>query len=441
MHRRHDRGGQSHTHTAGLTIMAMTYIMAKKGVMAMSEDLRASGGVHLRKQRIWRRLMDVFRQARWKAEGEGHAGGSDLVVRRRGRQYAVELKIGVESRSDRLIPLLAAAILESRASARHVPDAHALAVVAAPKVPERVIKELMAYASRVAPDAAVGVMDLEGRVEMRGPGLDGLSVVPQPSPEPRLAEPAHQLFDLFSDANQWMLKILLAQVLPEHLLRAPRSPVSSGAELAKLADVSAPSAFRFVRHLSEHEWLHQRMPFRLVRIEELLRRWKAASVRPQREIRMRWLIPGRPGQGVKQAIDAYNAGRSSRENEAVHGRLSGAHRSPRACLGLFAAAEALRLGHVRGVPQHLYLERLDPSAFEALGLSVARPGDPVDVVVRIPRWPRSLYRAAVEQDGALVSDIVQVWLDVAEYPARGLEQADEIWKRVLRPVAEREGKR
>jgi hypothetical protein len=34
---------------------------------------------------------------------------------------------------------------------------------------------------------------------------------------------------------------------------------------------------------------------------------------------------------------------------------------------------------------------------------------------------------------------VQVWLDVSEHPARGEEQAREIWRRVLRGVAEEGG--
>ena len=55
--------------------------------------------------------------------------------------------------------------------------------------------------------------------------------------------------------------------------------------------------------------------------------------------------------------------------------------------------------------------------------------------MRIPRWPEALFRGAVDCDGVLVSDILQAWLDVSEQPARGDEQAQDIWKRVLRSVA------
>jgi hypothetical protein len=39
----------------------------------------------------------------------------------------------------------------------------------------------------------------------------------------------------------------------------------------------------------------------------------------------------------------------------------------------------------------------------------------------------------VRHHGVPVADIVQVWLDVSNHPARGKEQAEQIWKRVLAP--------
>ena len=35
-----------------------------------------------------------------------------------------------------------------------------------------------------------------------------------------------------------------------------------------------------------------------------------------------------------------------------------------------------------------------------------------------------------------VSDIVQVWLDIAHHPSRGKEQADVIWRKILAPAFE-----
>jgi hypothetical protein len=44
----------------------------------------------------------------------------------------------------------------------------------------------------------------------------------------------------------------------------------------------------------------------------------------------------------------------------------------------------------------------------------------------------------VRHHGVPVADIVQVWLDVSNHPARGKEQAEQIWKRVLAPSIRKE---
>jgi hypothetical protein len=105
-----------------------------------------------------------------------------------------------------------------------------------------------------------------------------------------------------------------------------------------------------------------------------------------------------------------------------------------ACLGLFAACDALGIGHVRGAPAHLYVRRLDVAQLERFGLALAPGEQPADVVVRIARWPESLFRAAVTKDGVPVADVIQCWLDVSAEPTRGAEQAALIWRRVLGPA-------
>lgn len=48
-----------------------------------------------------------------------------------------------------------------------------------------------------------------------------------------------------------------------------------------------------------------------------------------------------------------------------------------------------------------------------------------------------MFRGAVRRDGVPVADAVQVWLDAGAYPSRGAEQADLIYRRVLRPLQEK----
>jgi hypothetical protein len=107
------------------------------------------------------------------------------------------------------------------------------------------------------------------------------------------------------------------------------------------------------------------------------------------------------------------------------------------CIGLFAAADALGIGFVRGVPPHLYLERLDLDVLQKLGLSAEDSDRPADVYVRVPSNKEAIFRASVMREGLPVSDVLQVWLDASAHPARGREQADEIWRRVLKPLFRR----
>ncbi len=50
----------------------------------------------------------------------------------------------------------------------------------------------------------------------------------------------------------------------------------------------------------------------------------------------------------------------------------------------------------------------------------------------LPRRPPSDPRRSIRP----VSDIIQVWLNVGQHPARGKEQADIIWWKILAPTIE-----
>jgi hypothetical protein len=49
----------------------------------------------------------------------------------------------------------------------------------------------------------------------------------------------------------------------------------------------------------------------------------------------------------------------------------------------------------------------------------------------VPKNPQAVFRAAVEREGVPAADILQVWLDVSNHPARGKDQADLLRKRVF----------
>ena len=110
-------------------------------------------------------------------------------------------------------------------------------------------------------------------------------------------------------------------------------------------------------------------------------------------------------------------------------------KSDSACLALFAAAEAMKVGFVHGVPPHIYVQQRhaeDISAWK--NVAPAEAGEAPDFILRQPSAPQSVFRGIVRIDDAPVSDILQVWLDVSSHPSRGREQADLIRRRILDPV-------
>ena len=109
--------------------------------------------------------------------------------------------------------------------------------------------------------------------------------------------------------------------------------------------------------------------------------------------------------------------------------------SGRACLALFAAAEALKLGFVEGVPPYVYVERIGPANLAAWkNLRPCQSGERPDIILRQAPAPESVFRGLVRPEGTASCDVLQVWVDVSSHPSRGREQADLIRKRVLNRI-------
>jgi len=400
----------------------------------MAPEVSASRG-----EALEQRVADLFRRAGWKVRRQPSAGNlrADLRAQRGEHSYVIEVKSAPEGRRDRLLPLLAQAILQARAFAERSPDPVApLAIVGAKSVSEALVHDLDQFVQEYAPDAAVGLVDMEGFQWFRGPGLDSSMNAARGRAERRLRvrAPEAAVSHLFSDLNQWMLKVLLAQGIPSDLLNAPRGEYRNASELAAASSVSVMSAFRFVRQLRLEGFLDESSSIlSLVRLEELLRRWQAESLRPARDVPMRWILRGDP---ARQLQDALRAEAPESAAPAPRSRRAAAP-PPRLCLGLFAAADALGLGFVHGVAPLVYLERLKPGVLERLGLSLEAPAVSPDIYIRVPAARESVFRGAVLRDGVPVSDVVQVWLDAGAYPARGPEQADMIYRKVLKPLLDK----
>ena len=340
----------------------------------------------------------------------------DLVARSAHGDYVFAIKTASVVRSAELRASLAGAILEATAWGRGR-RASPVAVVVAPRFSSRTIADLEAYRGQVAADVPLILLgyDTPPRVfsdaRLASALLHARPLVSAPRPAPAARSAA-----MFSDLNSWMLKILLAPAIDPALLRAPRTPVSSSMELAQVAAVSQPSAWRLLRTLDDQGYLQRSPHLQVRRVEDLLERWAQQYSRPK-ETRAVWLLPR--GDHVAQ-LEAVLHGGEAR---------SPAHRGRRRCVALFTASAALGLGHTRGTAPHLYLENL--TDMSEIGLTAATAGEQPHVVVWCPTTPESVFRAMVSPGGIPTADVIQCWLDARNHRARGREQADYLWANAL----------
>jgi hypothetical protein len=374
-------------------------------------------------------VANLFREDGWKVLEEPREKNvaPDFLVSGHGKKLVVELKRASEGRKDRVIPLLSQAALEAVHYSRVIPGHPVpVAIVGANRISDSVAEEAKQFVRERAPEVAIGVLDLEGLRLFAGHGLESLSSARRPQSDfrpPRVHAP-----QLFSDLNQWMLKVLLASRIPDVYLSAPRGRYQGPSQLAEAAGVSVMSAFRFVEEFSKESFLESGPgALRLVRLRELMNRWVAASQRRVLEIPMRWVLH-RGKKALGSALRSYQSYHAMPSPNLMD-QLSSPR--PRLCLGLFEAAEALGIGFVHGVKPYLYLERLNAEVLKGLGLSGDAEEKEADLFVRIPGNRESVFRGVVRKDGVPVSDILQVWLDVGQHPSRGKEQADLIWRKIL----------
>jgi len=289
-------------------------------------------------------LGDALRKAGWRVRrsSSGPDKGTDVVVDQKGKKFLVQLKVSSEGRRDRLVPLFSQTVLEARARVRQSNESVSpMAVVAARYIPPSVAAQVQEFAKLYAPDVEVGVIDSEGLRAFTASGLEAINASPARRRDIEIAS-TQSSPELFSDLNQWMLKILLGQHLPETVISVPRESIRNASQLADAASVSVMTASRFLNQLSDRGFLSEdREHLRVVRVEELLDRWVAANRDRAKEIPARWILRKGADQ-LQAALKEYAApaapSPAGRRNSGRHIVKS----VPRCCLALFAAGSRSR---------------------------------------------------------------------------------------------------
>ncbi|WP_213956966.1 hypothetical protein [Variovorax sp. dw_954] len=358
-------------------------------------------------------VADFFRSHKWSVEVPPHApDGADLIIQRGKQRFIVEIKAISESRPDRVLPMLSMAILKAQTAAAQFNNVLPLAIVYVPEASSALARHVDSFAQKFSRDVPVGLISGRGEQYFSGAAFKDLNRLPEESRRSAAAHP-QQAINLFSDLNQWMLKLLLAWELPEGLLNAPRKKFRNGSDLAEAAQVSAMSASRFLQQLRSQGYLSDSSShLKLVRREELFRRWGAAAMRSCPEMPCRFLLRVPVAQQIRGLLSRH------RED---------------ACLGLFAAADELKIGHVSGVPPYVYVRKLPQVGAPAWSELMAHSERP-DLILRQASFPQSTFRGAINQNGLIVTDVLQIWLDVMHHPARGAEQAALIYEKFLSPI-------
>jgi len=427
----------------------MTTTASKRGATRESAISRG--------QALERLLVQALKGAKWKiTQTVDHSTGElglDLTAERSAHRLLIQLKVFGEGRRDRLEPLLAQAILEIRAAAA-VASASAIpvAVIGAPAVSEKIATELLEFAARVAPEVGVGVIDQKGLRRFQGHGLESMNADPPEQTTWNIASyrPTHEGF-LFTDTNQWLLKLMLAPLIPDRELldirssegvpiEIPSSGWQSALQLATVAEVAPRTVGRFLALLRQDSHLADtRRGFELVRIEALLSRWSGVLAESVQDVPA-WLMGWASGRDEGEVwreirrVSAEDSVRLSRreEDRGFYASRPKYEDSLTVAVGLFAAANLLGVGHVLGVPTHLYVYEIDGHAVRSLGVELRRRSEqPPDLFLRMPYSSRAVFRCRIIRDGCPVTDVVQAYVDLLSHPTRGAEQAEVFWEKYL----------
>lgn len=320
-------------------------------------------------------------------------------------------------RADRLLPQLSLALLQARQ--RKGVGKHAipfpLVVVESATLP--LFLQVKVFAEQfLEKHEALGVLSMDGSSCIIGDGIEDLSVRPT---RHSFGVVARTPINLFSDTHQWLLKVLLAEHFPEHLLTATRGPFTSGRQLAEAADVSPVTANRFLNVMKEMGFLDTTDDrLKVIRHKDLFLRWRAAANESRNEVAVRFVWRAHMQSQFQGLLNDVRAG---------------------TVLGLFAAAEEMGLGHVIGVQPHVYVPKLaqvtlGEGAWESVSLSTE--GTLPDFFLRQAPAPVSIFNGSVLKGRMRYTDVIQTWLDVSYHPSRGQEQANLIYDKYLRDLLE-----
>ena len=288
----------------------------------------------------------------------------------------------------------------------------------------KVVEDLKEYRRLYAPELNWLVAPPNGEVEMQlGDEIQSLEI-PSWKGGDRAGADVRRV-NLFSLRNQWLLKLLLLPGMDGRYWGDPHKRPRSVGELAEVSGVSQPSVSEFVGGMERDGFLRRvDSGFSILNHRELLEDWSHAHKRrPIMAMGVRSIYGPEPESQLLKRVGAFcKRGGAGMPPICVGGHL-GCH-----LLGVGRSNNRAALLHV-GLPLEEAMRELD--LIEDDGPSPALRMQRAD-------YPEGVLRGCVlGADKVPVADVLQCYLDVRQSAARGLEQADHLYERVLAPHFER----
>lgn len=348
----------------------------------------------------------------------------DFVARKGSDRYAVEVKAQVPFRRDPFRGAIADAILRLGHYSRKS-SYKPLLCLWMDKASPNAVAELQDYVKRYAHQLNWLLLDSSGwrkwHIENQGGEQQNAwhSLDLSWRPSKRISNP-------FAPKHQWMLKVLLLPGMEPRYWGGPQVRPSSLSELARIAGVSQAHAFNCVSALEEHGYLvRDGREFHFPRLRPLLEDWASAfRLKIGKVLQAKSIYPeNAPGASIERLVQRI-AREAALEDPGRDSR--------KVALGSHYACQALGLGFANVSWLRVYVSHGARQAIERLRMAPADLDDAICEFVE-PYAKDSALGGRVRAHGLWLCDVLQCYLDVRSSPARGEEQAEHLFERVLAP--------
>lgn len=352
----------------------------------------------------------------------------DAVYRKRGTLLVIEAKTIALYRANEFRAIIGDAILRFTTS---YPEKSVclMLVIELGRMGRCAETDLKEYASRFLPDLCWILASRGGDVRLHlAPDVDELIQDERPRRRGDVPVRAVSGLAIFSPKSQWLWKsILLPGIGPRYWSGSNRSPRSI-TDLVQRSGVSQSAVSSFVSRAKDAGFLKRdKDAFIVVNHRELLDDWAHALKHSSRRI-----VKVRPMYGDVPETDLLANIRNYCQKASVESA------KPLVVIGSHLACHLLGLGRSNQRGATLYLGSTPiEDALGALELVPADDNDNEVLLLELDGLSDSVGRGCVMVDGVPVVDALQCYLDVRVSYARGREQADFIYERILQPHFER----